>query len=133
MNEESVKRIIGGWFVSNRPDIDEVNGITEELKDDVYQKVKNDIEGLEREGTTLIVRKYLKENYESELFLILEKMVMEEPFRKEFTQWKEIGFLYTSEMGSIMYEIQKANIDNKDIEGIRRELCSYLEYQGVKL
>lgn len=141
MKTETTKRIIGTWLNEFRPDLEFLDELDEQKIDYIYKEIKEEIEGLDNEAASIIIREFLHLNYSSEVFSIIEKLVEEPPFKETFDGYKEIGFLYTTEVGAIMSQIAEEKIvekfggDDKDsyttneilIDKIRDKLHRYLK------
>lgn len=113
MNKESIKNEIKNWFVTNRPDLTQDNVFTNNLIESIYNEIKSEIENLQKSATLVIIREFLRLYYSSDLFLLLDVMVEEEPYQKLFSEYRAIGFLYRNEIAQIMKIISEKRIIEK--------------------
>lgn len=132
MNKKSLEEIIENWFRINRPDIEDFDGINQNLIQTVIDNLPSDIQNLSYEASLVVVRVFLNENYKSNLFLNLEEIIDEEDeIRQYFQPLKEIGFLYKTELGSIMNFINEKGIDVNDTDLLKEELTKYIKEKEI--
>lgn len=75
--EKQIKFMIDSWFYENRPDMMNYN---DEFIDNIYNHIKEEIQGLRPNEATIIVSEYLRLNYSHIGFIIAQEVMEEDEF-----------------------------------------------------
>lgn len=113
MNIEIIKNEIKNWFLTQRPDLYENDEITKDFINSIYSEIESEIQDLEKSASIIIIREFLRLYYSSIVFDLLDEIVTNEPYDKTFNEFKDIGFMYRTEMAVILKMVSKERLVEK--------------------